>query len=286
MDLRRSFQSVLVFVVFQNLTNWICLAEYVEDVCLWRPLLQIVDCDDTTVTNIKFKYPHISYTQLSLKGTSLRNLSFNTSFLPDLRTIDARNTSLGCRKVAPRILEVIDFVIVDEKSCYNTICCWKFRVSNESTLDSADIKEPTNGAWTKRALGMPPLQSRQQPTDDFVVTANHTRTSSHSIVNQNVGVNLVGKERPNTISVSTQVKVNFDENMAKKQSEKQTRPKSSFLDTDTTIMYSLIGMCCVTSLVSLSLSIYVICAVYQKRSCSLKDFSMPARSRSQGTVIL
>ena len=231
MDQDHCFRTILFFMIFQNLTFEISLTQFVEDVCQWRLQFQLVDCDDTTITNVEFKSRHEGYTQLSLKGTRLQNLSFNVSFLPDLKIVDARNTSLGCQKIAPSILEVIDHVIVDEKSCFNTICCWKFRVANETITDSRDssnyIKGSPSASWT-RSQDRPPLQAKQQPIDNMLLNKNHTHVSSHSSVHQNVGVNLVKNQVPSAISVSTQVKINCGENMTKKQPEKQTGSESSF----------------------------------------------------------
>lgn len=287
MDQNQILRSLLFFVAFQDLFG-VGLVQYIEDVCFWRSQLQLVDCDDTAITSVKFQSRHEGYTELSLKGTHLQNLSFDVSFLPDLKIVDARNTSLSCRKISLSILEVIDHVIVDVKSCFNAICCWKFRVSNESITDSRDsnkyIKRRPNTAWS-RSPELPTPQARHQPASDMMFSKNDTQASSNSVVHQNVGVNLVKNQVPNAISVSTQVKINCGDTMTKKQPEKQTLSETSF-GADMTIVYSVIGICSVTSLVSLSLSIYTMCNLYRQRNCSLKDFSMPLRSRSQGTVIL
>ncbi|GAB1601656.1 hypothetical protein Ahia01_000444000 [Argonauta hians] len=123
-----------------------------------------------------------------------------------------------------------------------------------------------------------------------VQTENDT-SSAYNIIRQDVQVNAVkSKSDRNTISISTEIKINYPKAIPIKSQPGVETGIIIPVEMDLTIVYSILGLLVLITLVSISFSLYILCRRKKQRTCSIRDFmptsSLASRSRSQGTVIL
>lgn len=192
---------------------------FIEDECVWKEQSKFIDCDKKSFLSLQFRRSHPGYTTLSIKETPLKQLDFNISYLPDLEIIDARRTKLNCRKINLRILEIVKRVIVDQRTCLNTICCLKLQtLSNYDRNMKGNHEEAVSSPAALISLNHSEQFQAEEPLNIDVTSGieskNDTKTA-YNVVRQEIQVNgAKSKLDRNTISISTEIKINYDKAIA------------------------------------------------------------------------
>ncbi|XP_036364073.1 uncharacterized protein LOC115218622 isoform X2 [Octopus sinensis] len=192
---------------------------FIEDECIWREQSKLIDCDKKSFQSLQFRRSHPGYATLSIKETPLKQLDFNISHLPDLEIIDARRTKLNCRKINLRILEIVERIIVDQRTCLNSICCRKLQtLSNYDRNTKGNHEEAMSSPAALINLNHSEQFQSEEPLNVDVTSGIQSKNdtkSAYNIIRHEIQVNGVeSKSNRNSISISTEIKINYDKAVA------------------------------------------------------------------------